>query len=89
MKPTHKNCQSCRMPLKRDEQGGGTNADGTKNMVYCSHCFQRGKFVLPDITVNQMQTRVRTKLIEFGMPGFLTGFFTRGIPKLERWRGHS
>ena len=86
MKPTHKNCQSCGMPLKRDEQGGGTNADGTKSNVYCSHCFQRGKFVLPDMTVNQMQARVRTKLVEFGMPGFLTGFFTRSIPKLERWR---
>ena len=22
-----KNCQSCGMPLKRDEKGGGTNAD--------------------------------------------------------------
>lgn len=87
MKTIHKHCQSCGMPLKRDEQGGGTNADGTKSKVYCSHCFQRGKFVLPDITVKNMQTRVRAKLINFGMPGFLTGFFTKGIPKLERWRG--
>jgi hypothetical protein len=29
---------------------------------------------------------VRDKLIEFGFPRFLTGFFTRRIPKLERWR---
>ena len=86
MKPVHKHCQSCGMPLKRDDLGGGTNGDGTKSRVYCSHCFQQGKFVLPDITVNQMQERVREKLVEFGMPGFLTGFFTKGIPKLERWR---
>jgi len=23
---------------------------------------------------------------EMGFPGFLSGFFTKGIPKLERWR---
>jgi len=86
MKETYKNCQSCGMPLKRDEQGGGTNADGSKSRVFCSHCYQQGQFVLPDITVEQMQARVRQKLGEFGMPGFLTGFFTRGIPKLERWQ---
>jgi len=28
MEKVYKNCQSCGMPLKRDEQGGGTNADG-------------------------------------------------------------
>lgn len=75
------------MPLKRDEQGGGTNANGSKSQMYCSHCFQRGQFVLPDITAQQMQERVRQKLKEFGFPGFLTGLFTKNIPKLERWRG--
>lgn len=75
------------MPLKRDEQGGGTNADGSKSAQYCSHCFMSGQFVLPDLTVEQMHARVREKLKAMGFPGFLTGFFTRGIPKLERWRG--
>ena len=85
MQKTNKHCQSCGMPLKRDEQGGGTNADGSKSTVYCSHCFQQGKFVLPDLTVDQMQARVRQKLVEFGFPGFLAGLFTRRIPKLDRW----
>jgi hypothetical protein len=74
------------MPLKRDEQGGGTNADGSKSTMYCSHCFQDGNFLFPDITVEQMQARVRAKLAEFGIPRFLTGIFTRGIPKLKRWQ---
>ncbi len=74
------------MPLKRDEQGGGTNADGSKSEWYCSHCYQKGAFVLPGITVEQMQARVRDKLVEFGIPRFLTGLFIRGIPKLERWQ---
>ena len=88
MKNTYKNCQSCGMPLKKDEQGGGTNADGSKNERYCSHCYQNGAFVLPDITVEQMQVRVKEKVVEFGIPRFLAGLFTKGIPKLERWRGN-
>lgn len=87
MKKTNKNCQSCGMPLKRDQQGGGTNADGSRSTVYCSHCYQQGKFVLPDLTMEQMQARVRDKLAEIGIPRFLAGIFTKRIPKLERWQG--
>jgi hypothetical protein len=82
----NKNCQSCGMPLKRDEKGGGTNADGTRSTLYCSHCYEGGKFVLPDISVGEMQARVREKIIEFGIPGFFVGIFTRKIPRLARWR---
>jgi len=74
------------MPLKKDEKGGGTNADGSKSKMYCSHCYENGKFAMPDITVDQMKEIVKGKLKEFGIPGFLTGFFTKGIPKLERWK---
>ncbi|MBI3195291.1 MAG: zinc ribbon domain-containing protein [Ignavibacteriae bacterium] len=83
----YKNCQSCGMPMKKDEQGGGTNADGTKSTMYCSHCFQNGAFTQPNITVEQMKELVKGKLKEFGFPGFLAGLFTKNIPKLERWRG--
>lgn len=86
METSYKNCQSCGMPLNRDEKGGGTNADGSKNKMYCSHCYENGRFTMPDITVGQMKERVKEKLKEFGTPGFLTGFFTKGISKLERWK---
>jgi hypothetical protein len=89
MEKANKNCQSCGMPLKRDAQGGGTNADGTKSLTYCSHCYALGKFTLPDITLEQMKDRVKIKLKEFGFPGFLAGFFTRNIPTLERWKSNS
>ena len=75
------------MPLKRDEQGGGTNADGSKSALYCSHCYHKGEFLLPGITVEEMRDRVREKVVEFGIPRFLAGMFTKGIPKLERWQG--
>jgi hypothetical protein len=81
-----KNCQSCGMPLKKDKQGGGTNADGSKNALYCSLCYEGGKFRQPNLTVSEMQAFVKGKLKEFGFPGFIAGFFTMGISRLERWK---
>ena len=86
MEKTYKNCQSCGMPLKRDEKGGGTNGDGSKSIRFCSKCYELGKFTQPEMTVSQMQTLVKGKLKEFGFPGIIAGLFTKNIPKLERWR---
>ena len=86
MTQTYKNCQSCGMPLKKDEKGGGTNADGSISKMYCSKCYENGKFTAPNMTVDEMKVLVKGKLKEFGFPGFLAGFFTKGIPKLERWK---
>jgi Putative zinc ribbon domain len=84
-----KNCQSCGMPLSRDDREGGTNVDGSKNEMYCSHCYQRGRFVMPNITVQQMQERVKTKLAGAGAPRLLAALLTRRIPRLKRWRSES
>lgn len=86
MQTIFKNCQSCGMPMKRDAQGGGTNADGSRSTVYCSHCYLNGSFTLPHITVDEMKKRVKGKMREMGMPGFMATFFSRGIPRLERWK---
>lgn len=86
MQKANKNCQSCGMPLKRDEKGGGTNADGTKSSMYCSHCYEGGKFTWPNVTAGEMQVFVKNKMKEMGFPSFLAGMFTKGIPKLERWK---
>ena len=86
MKKTYKNCQSCAMPLIKDPTGGGTNADGTKSAMYCSYCFEQGKFHNPDWTSSQVQEFVKEKMKEMGYPRFMAGFFSRGIPRLERWK---
>ena len=83
---TYKNCQSCGMPLEKDPKGGGSEADGSTSSKFCSHCYENGAFKQPDITAAQMQGFVRGKLTEMGFPGFIAGFFTKGIPKLERWK---
>jgi hypothetical protein len=82
----YKNCQSCGMPLNKDPEKGGTNTDGAKSTMYCSYCYQNGAFLQPDITATEMKIFCKGKLKEMGFPGFLAGFFTAGIPKLERWK---
>lgn len=86
MEKTHTNCQSCGMPMRKSPGGGGMNADGTKSAMYCSYCFENGQFKQPDMTVQQMQNFVKGKMKEMGIPGFLAGFFTKRIPRLERWK---
>jgi hypothetical protein len=77
-------CQSCGMPLARDARGG-TEADGSPSRDYCSHCYQRGRFVMPDLTVHAMQQRVASRLAEVGIPDEAARALTRRIPALKRW----
>jgi hypothetical protein len=81
-----RNCQSCGMPLSRDAQKGGAKANRSKSGTYCSHCYQSGEFVIPDITVTEMQARVKAKLVSVGTPRILAALLTRRIPRLQRWR---
>jgi hypothetical protein len=80
-------CQSCGMPLWKDiPHYGGTNKDGTKSKKYCSHCWQNGEFTDPNMTLEQMIIKVKDRLKVMFMPKILSRYFTRGIPRLERWR---
>jgi len=80
-----KSCQSCGMPMKKDPQGGGSNADGSKNNEYCSLCYESGEFTQPDFTAEDMQRFCVEKISECGIPRFVARLFTRNIPKLHRW----
>lgn len=80
-------CQSCGMPMKQDPKGGGTETDGRLSETYCSYCYQDGAFTQPDITAKGMQDFCYDKIREMGQPKVLAWLFTRGIPRLERWRG--
>lgn len=83
----NKFCQSCGMPIKNDPQNGGTNADGSKSIEYCSYCYIDGDFRTPEIdTPHKMQKFCIIKLKEKGIPGFIAWILTRGIPKLKRWK---
>ncbi len=96
MATSYKHCQSCGMPLSHGERDSNrlpvavllaANADGSRSRTYCSHCYVDGRFTQPGITVGDMQSLVKGKLRELGLPGFVGWFFTRKIPKLARWSG--
>lgn len=84
-KPKGPYCQSCGMPLSKDEKGGGTEADGTRSTEYCSHCYAAGQFTDPNLTADQMVVKVQGKMKEMHVPGFLAKSFTKDIPTLKRW----
>lgn len=86
MQNNYKNCQSCGMPLNKDEKGGGTEANGKRSCMYCSHCYEAGKFTLPNITIDEMKEIVINKLVEMKLPKFIAKIFTRNTHKLERWK---
>jgi hypothetical protein len=79
-------CQSCGMPLGRDEFGGGTNADGSHSVEFCSHCYRDGRFTEPNLSVEEMMAKVEGKLRGMYIPGFLARRVTRNIPNLDRWQ---
>jgi hypothetical protein len=68
------------MPLSLDTGTRGSREE------YCSHCWQAGRFVMPDLTVEQMQARVETRLREVGVPEPRARGLVRRIPSLARWR---
>ncbi len=74
------------MPLKKDLQGGGTNADGSINQQYCSYCYQSGAFTVDNVTVEEFQEYCRKAMIASGSSKFVAWLFTRGMKRLERWK---
>jgi len=85
MSNTNQSCQSCGMPMKKDPQGGGTNADGSKSEIYCSYCYENGAFTFNG-TVKEFQEFCRKMMVESGYSKFLAWLFTRGMKRLPRWK---
>jgi len=73
------------MPMSKDPQGGGTNADGTRNESYCSYCYADGRFTF-DGTIKEFQEFCRNAMKQSGMSGFAAWLFSRGMKRLPRWR---
>ena len=90
MKVKEITCQSCGMPLNNDKNKdkniNGTEADGTLSELYCKHCYENGKFTLPDITVEEMRAKVTEKIISMKFPKIVAKFLTRNTHKLKRWK---
>jgi hypothetical protein len=53
MKNDDKICQSCCLPLDKEEMLG-TKANGEKCEDYCCYCYKNGVFTRPDTTLETM-----------------------------------
>jgi len=74
------------MPLGSDPKGGGTDADGRLSGEFCSYCYVGGKFINPDMTIEEMRALVVDKLRERGFPRIVARMFAAGLGRLKRWR---
>jgi len=79
-------CQSCGMPLEKDPGQGGTNADGTKNTMYCSYCYKDGNFTDTFSSAKEMVVFVKDMLKQQGYGPLKRWFYTSHISQLGRWK---
>ena len=81
-------CQSCGMPIDKDPNKGGTNADGSKSDAYCSFCFQDGKFTDEGITLNEkIEKNVQIAVSRLGVPEEQARKNIESVlPNLDRWK---
>jgi hypothetical protein len=78
-------CQSCGMPLQKEEDFG-TNASGSKSEEYCFHCFQNGKFLDEGITLQEKIDKNVTFAVQMGMSEQeARKLASEVLPKLKRW----
>ncbi|HOW04057.1 zinc ribbon domain-containing protein [Methanospirillum hungatei] len=81
-------CQSCAMPLVKDEDCG-TEKDGSRSSIYCTYCYQNGEFTDPDATVEgiaELLCRMISQM--YGIPMDKARMFMTGqIQTLKRWSG--
>lgn len=88
MEPKNSICQSCGMPLDKDLNKGGTTADKSKSEKYCSFCFQDGKFLDGNISLQEkIKKNIRIAVEKMNIPESEgRQVAERTIPFLERWR---
>ena len=78
-------CQSCGLPIALD--GGGTEMDRTTlSIEFCSSCYRDGRFTEPEITVDEMVERTKTRLLAMGVPEPVVEKNLMAVYNLERWR---
>jgi hypothetical protein len=81
-------CQSCGMPLEKDPNKGGTNADQSKSQKYCSYCYQDGKFTDEGaILKEKIEKNIHIAVTFMNIPESQARQIAESIiPYLERWK---
>lgn len=68
----------------------GTYANGKITANYCSFCFREGKFVDPDLNMQEMIDRVTSRLLALrNMPdGTAKGMLRAYLPAFGGWKNN-
>jgi hypothetical protein len=82
----YKFCQSCGRPLDSGEVLG-TETDGSKSTIYCIECYREGKFTQPELTLDEMQHRVRSLMEQMHLEEEKIAGALERMPYLSRWFG--
>jgi hypothetical protein len=78
-------CQSCSMPMTKDEDFG-TDEDGSKNWRYCKYCFQDGDFTDSITSKEEMIQKLVNMAGKMGKSKEEAEKMANEIiPKLKRW----
>lgn len=73
------------MPLSGSELLG-TGKDGSLKKCYCKYCYANGEFKNPDLTLEEMKLRVKSKMQEMKMDAETISMAIDTLPNLKRWR---
>ncbi len=83
-----KYCQSCGMPIGKNDEVYGTEENGSKSNDYCKYCYTQGKFTT-DVTMEEMieicvphMTNANSQISEEQARNMMKEFF----PTLKRWQ---
>ena len=78
-------CQSCLLPIASLSMIG-TNADGSPNKKFCWNCYQNGSFTAPEITLQEMEQKVKKVLEANQIPAHVIDLSINYLPRLARWK---
>ncbi len=81
-------CQSCGIPLDKDQNTMGTNDDDNKNDKYCGFCFKDGKFTDEGISLHEkIEKNIQIAVMKMNIPESKAREMAENLlPKLERWK---
>jgi len=82
----NKMCESCLMPLGKNWEDAGTEADGTKSHTYCKYCLVNGEMMYKGTDREEFKKIVYENMLKMRMWKPKAMFFTWMINFAPRWK---
>ena len=78
-------CQSCGMPLDKEEVKG-TQKNSLKSDEYCKYCYGNGVFKHPKMNLEGMKKNVETQMKKLEHHEYAIQKAITILPSLNRWK---